>query len=61
VTLPITKYLDDLLRRFDIKQAVDLQGAGFILFGKCVLSKDKKRCYIHLWDNDLRYLYLLKT
>jgi len=61
VALPISKYRDDLLSRFDIKQAVDLEGAGFILFGKCVLSKDKKRRYIQLWDNDLQYLYLLKT
>lgn len=60
VALPISKYRDDLLSRFDIKEAVDLEGAGFILFGKCVLSKDKKRRYIHLWGNDLQYLYLLK-
>lgn len=61
VALPISKYRDDLLSRFDIKEAGDLQGAGFILFGKCVLSKDKKRRYIHLWGNDLQYLYLLKA
>jgi len=61
VALPISKYRDDLLSRFDIKEAVDLEGAGFILFGKCVLSKDKKRRYIHLWGNDLQYICLLKT
>jgi len=61
VALPISKYRDDLLSRFDIKEAVDLEGAAFILFGKCVLSKDKKRRYIHLWGNDLQYLYLLKA
>lgn len=61
VALPIAKYRDDLLSRFAIKEAVDVQGAAFILFGKCVLSKDKKRRYIHLWDNDLQYFYLLKT
>ncbi|MFT6141478.1 MAG: hypothetical protein ACJAXN_002713 [Psychromonas sp.] len=44
-----------------MKQAVDLEDAGFILFGKCVLSRDKKRRYIHLWGNDLQYLYLLKN
>jgi hypothetical protein len=60
VALPISKYRDELLSRFDIKQVVDLAGAGFILFGKCVLSKDKKRRYIHLWDNDLQYLSLVK-
>ncbi|PKH02289.1 hypothetical protein CXF72_12425 [Psychromonas sp. MB-3u-54] len=61
VALPIAKYRDDFLSRFDIKKAVDLEGAGFILFGKCVLSKDKKRRFIHLWGNDLQYLYLLKN
>jgi hypothetical protein len=60
VALPIAKYRDDLLSRFEIKKAVDLEGAGFILFGKCVLSKDKKRRFIHLWDNDLQYFCLLK-
>ncbi|MFT6348072.1 MAG: hypothetical protein ACJAYB_001074 [Psychromonas sp.] len=59
VALPISKYRDELLSCFDIKQAVDLEDAGFILFGKCVLSRDKKRRYIHLWGNDLQYLYLL--
>ncbi|ABM04948.1 conserved hypothetical protein [Psychromonas ingrahamii 37] len=58
--LPISKYRDELLSHFDIKEAVDLESAGFILFGKCVLSKDKKRRFIHLWGNDLQYLYLLK-
>lgn len=61
VSLPISKYRDELLSRFDIKKAGDLQGAGFIIFGKCVLSRDKKRRYIHLWGNDLQYLCLLKT
>jgi hypothetical protein len=61
VALPIAKYRDDLLNRFAIKEAGDVQGAAFILFGKCVLSKDKKRRYIHLWDNDLQYFYLLKV
>ncbi|HEY7865793.1 MAG TPA: hypothetical protein VIC51_07290 [Psychromonas sp.] len=60
VALPVSKYRDELLSRFDIKEAVDLAGAGFILFGKCVLSKDKKRRYIYLWDNDLQYLSLVK-
>jgi hypothetical protein len=60
VALPISKYRDELLSRFDIHQAVDLEGASFILFGQCVLSKDKKRRFIHLWGNDLQYFYLLK-
>ncbi len=61
VGLPISKYRDQLLSRFDIEDPADVEGAGFILFGKCVLSKDKKRKYIHLWGNDLQYFYLSKV
>jgi hypothetical protein len=61
VALPISKYRDELMTRFDIKDTVDVEGAGFILFGKCVLSKDKKRRYIQLWSNDVQYIYLSKV
>ncbi len=61
VGLPISKYREQLLERFDINTASDVEGAGFILFGKCVLSKDKKRKYIYLWGNDLQYIYLSKA
>lgn len=61
VGLPIAKYRDDLLSRFAIENPRDVEGAGFIMFGKCVLSKDKKRKYIQLWGNDLQYFYLSKV
>ena len=61
VGLPIAKYRDELLSRFAIENPCDVEGAGFILFGKCVLSKDKKRKYIQLWGNDLQYFYLSKA
>jgi hypothetical protein len=61
VGLPISKYREQLLSRFAIESSADLEGAGFILFGKCVLSKDKKRRYIQLWGNDLQYFYLSKV
>lgn len=59
--LPIAKYRDALLSRFAVENPRDVEGAGFILFGKCVLSKDKKRKYIQLWGNDLQYFYLSKV
>ena len=61
VGIPIAKYRSPLLSRFSIETAQDVEGAGIILFGKCVVSKDKKRKYIYLWGNDLRYLYLSKA
>lgn len=61
VGLPIGKYRDQLLRHFEIEEPSDVEGAGFILFGKCVLSKDKKRRYIQLWGNDMQYFHLSKV
>ena len=61
VGLPIRRYRDALLKRFSIESSEDIEGAGFILFGKCVLSRDKKRRYIQLWGNDLQYFYLSKA
>ncbi|MGB5444138.1 MAG: hypothetical protein WBM99_01420, partial [Psychromonas sp.] len=61
VAIPIEKYREKLLKTFAIEESADVEGAAFILFGKCIASKDKKRNYIHLWDNDLHYFYLLKA
>lgn len=61
VGIPIAKYRAPLLSRFTIENPQDVEGAGIILFGKCIVSKDKKRKYIYLWGNDLRYLYLSKA
>ena len=61
VGLPVGKYREQLLSDFAIENPGDVEGAGFILFGKCVLSKDKKRKYIQLWENDLHYFYLSKV
>jgi hypothetical protein len=61
VGLPISRYREQLLKRFAIKESADVEGAGFIIFAKCVLSKDKKRRYLQLWGNDLRYFYLSKV
>ncbi|MEH6454014.1 MAG: hypothetical protein V7782_13345, partial [Psychromonas sp.] len=61
VALPISKYREALMTRFDIKETLDVEGAGFILFGKCMLSKDKKRRYIQLWGNEVQYIYVSKV
>jgi hypothetical protein len=61
VAVPIAKYRQALLTRFDIKEPVDVEGAGFIIFGKCLPSKDKTRRYIQLWGNDVQYIYLSKV
>lgn len=60
VALPISKYREELLTRFDIENPRDVEGAGFIVFAKCIPSKDKKRHYIQLWGNDLQYIHLSK-
>lgn len=59
--LPIGKFREEFLARFSIKESADVEGAGFIIFGKCFLSKDKKRKYIQLWGEDLQYFYLSKS
>ena len=61
VGLPIEKFRGEFLARFSIKESADVEGAGFIIFGKCFLSKDKKRKYIQLWGEDLQYFYLSKS
>jgi hypothetical protein len=61
VSIPISKYQPDFLTRFDINEARDLEGAGFILFAKCVESKDKKRKFLQLWGNDVQYFYISKA
>lgn len=61
VAIPITKYRQQLLTRFDIQEARDLEGAGFIMFAKCVQSKDKKRKFLQLWGNDVQHFYISKA
>ncbi|WP_413700059.1 hypothetical protein ACLKMH_22670 [Psychromonas sp. KJ10-10] len=60
VAIPISKYRESLLERFDIQETRDIEGAGFILFAKCVESKDKKRKFLQLWGNDVNYFFSLK-
>ncbi|PKF61209.1 hypothetical protein CW745_11285 [Psychromonas sp. psych-6C06] len=61
VSIPISKYRQALLSRFDIQEPRDLEGAGFIIFAKCIQSKDKKRKFLQLWSNDVQYFYVSKA
>jgi len=61
VSIPIAKYREQLLTRFDIQEPRDLEGAGFIMFAKCVQSKDKKRKFLQLWSNDVQHFYISKA
>ncbi|WP_369434101.1 hypothetical protein [Psychromonas sp. MME1] len=59
--IPIAKYQQKLFSRFNIECGADIEGAGFIMFAKCIASRDKKRQYLQLWDNDLQYIHLSKA
>jgi len=61
VGLPIGKFREEFLARFSVQESADVEGAGFIIFGKCTLSTDKKRKYIQLWQADIQYFYLSKS
>ena len=61
VSIPIEKYQQELLTRFDINEARDLEGAGFILFAKCIEGQNKKRKFLQLWGNDVQYFYISKA
>jgi len=61
VSIPLSKYREQLLTRFDIQESRDLEGAGFIVFAKCIESKDKKRKFLQLWGNDVQYFYISKA
>jgi hypothetical protein len=61
VAIPISKYREALLKRFDIQESRDIEGAGFIMFAKCIESKDKKRKFLQLWGNDVSYFYISKA
>lgn len=61
VSIPVSKYRELFLKRFDISESRDLEGASFIVFAKCIESKDKKRKFLQLWGNDVQYFYLSKA
>tara|TARA_R110001583_G_scaffold6618_5_gene33574 strand:+ start:212 stop:1129 length:918 start_codon:yes stop_codon:yes gene_type:complete len=61
ISIPISQYREALLSRFDIQETRDIEGAGFIMFAKCIESKDKKRKFLQLWGNDVDYFYISKA
>ncbi|HIF9498094.1 TPA: hypothetical protein ACX6SJ_002544 [Photobacterium damselae] len=52
VGIPIKRHKDKIFKRFKIKEKRDLEGAGFILFGKCFWNAQKTRKIIELWNAD---------
>lgn len=52
VGIPIKKHKDKIFNRFKITERRDLEGAGFILFGKCFWNAQKTRKIIELWNAD---------
>ncbi|MFH4700008.1 hypothetical protein WKW72_04940 [Vibrio alginolyticus] len=52
VGIPIKRYKDKIFKRFKITERRDLEGAGFILFGKCFWNAQKTRKIIELWNAD---------
>ena len=52
VGISIKKHKDKIFNRFKITERRDLEGAGFILFGKCFWNAMKTRKIIELWNAD---------
>lgn len=52
VGISIKKHKDKIFNRFKITERRDLEGAGFILFGKCFWNALKTRKIIELWNAD---------
>lgn len=52
VGIPIKNHKDKIFKRFKITDRRDLEGAGFILFGKCFWNVLKTRKIIELWNTD---------
>ncbi|EFP95654.1 hypothetical protein [Vibrio caribbeanicus] len=52
VGIPIKRYKNKIFKRFKITEKRDLEGAGFIIFGKCFWNAQKTRKIIELWNAD---------
>ncbi len=58
IGIPIGSIQESLKQRFGIASRRDLEGAGIIMFGKCIWSKDKTRKIIQLWNRDIRRIHI---
>ncbi|WP_076410173.1 hypothetical protein [Shewanella sp. UCD-KL12] len=58
--IPIADYKKSLFSQFDIQERRDLEGAGIILFGKCIWNKEKTRKIIQLWGKDINRILISK-
>ncbi|WP_445945692.1 hypothetical protein [Shewanella sp.] len=52
IGIPLGRHRAGLLKRFDLTDKRDFEGAGIILFGKCYWNKDKSRKIIELWNSE---------
>ncbi|MCA6720261.1 hypothetical protein R7Z44_14485 [Vibrio sp. 1409] len=50
IGIPIKRYKSLILKRFNVSEKRDLEGAGLILFGKCFWNAKKTRKIIELWN-----------
>lgn len=60
VGIPIKKFKDLILKRFNITEKRDLEGAGLILFGKCFWNAPKTRKIIELWNPDRIFISIIE-
>lgn len=58
VGIPIKRYKAPILKRFNLTEKRDLEGAGLILFGKCFWNAQKTRKIIELWNADRIFISL---
>lgn len=60
VGIPIKRYKNSIIKRFDITEKRDLEGAGLILFGKCFWNSNKTRKIIELWNADRIFISVVE-
>ena len=60
VGIPIDEFKTSLFKKFAINECRDIEGAGMVIFGKCVWNKDKTRKIIQLWSKDINRIFIAK-
>lgn len=61
VAIPIEEYQQALLSNFEIQDRGDFEGAGMMIFGKCVWNRDKTRKIIQLWSKNVNRVVISKV
>lgn len=60
IGVPIQKYKNTLLKRFNIKEKRDLEGAGLIMFGKCFWNAKRTRKIIEIWNSERIFISVIE-